>query len=145
MQAIPAIDDHGKEGAYRSKMAALCPRLAAGEKSTHDALTNAAAWQQAAAGSVPELPSDLQQNAKRISGCLLYHVCLYAALTLYRNPPDGLQPASCQGTGAKAGGRPRHHGDCPPRGAKEVAAGGRRCDREGDVVAGAAVQPQTPT
>ena len=89
MQAIPAIDDHGKEGAYRSKMAALCPRLAAGEKSIHDALTNAAAWQQAAAGSVPELPSDLQQNAKRISGCLLYHVCLYAALTLYRNPPTG--------------------------------------------------------
>ena len=38
---------------------------------------------------MPELPSDLQQNAKRISGCLLYHVCLYAALTLYRTPPTG--------------------------------------------------------
>ena len=58
-------------------------------ENTHEALASAAAWQQAAAGSVPELPSDLQQNAKRISGCLLYHVCLYAALTLYRDPPTG--------------------------------------------------------
>ena len=89
MQAIPAIDDLCKEGAYRSKMAALCSRLAAGEKSIQEALASAAVWQQAAAGSVPELPSDLQQNAQRISGCLLYHVCLYAALTLYRNPPTG--------------------------------------------------------
>ena len=93
MQAIPAIDGHGKEG-DRSTMAALCPRLAAAVKSIHEARANAEAWQQAAAGSVPELPPDLQQNTKTHQWVFVVPRVLVCGADPLPRPLDGLQPAS---------------------------------------------------